>query len=214
MNPSDFKFTLYDIISYTFCGAISLILFRVVIEIKDIILPDSDFSKYLLKLISLDDVISFIVVSYFIGKIISALSSIIFEKIILGQLFKKFYKLDKVDSHISGKLFETFRKKFIKLYQSDYSEKHWRLITTYVEENRSAAYSTAFTFLSYYGMSRNFMLIFLVTLLFLINTHLFIAAFAFVLFLVEIYEYHRFRKYFHQQIIFAFLTDKEISNHI
>lgn len=213
MNPSDFKFTLYDIVSYTFCGAISLILFQFVVEIRGISFPETDFTKYIFTLISLESVVSFIIVSYFLGKIISAISSLVVEKIFLGWMIKKFYNADKIDGHILGNLSGFFNERFAKLYNNaKYNEKNWRLIITFVEENRPASYSTAFIFLSYYGMSRNLMLIFLVTSIFLMSTHFFLSLVFLIVFFIEIYEYFRFRKYYNKQIIFAFLNNKEGDN--
>ncbi len=213
MNPGNFKFTLYDIVSYTFCGAIALVLFYIAIKLDAITLPDTEFTKYLLKLISLESVISFIVVAYFLGKIISAISSLLIEKIVLGLIFNKLYKPDKIDKYISGDLNSFFNEKFSKLYNnSTYSEDKWRLITTYVEENRPASYATAFIFLSYYGMARNLMLIFLIISILSSGSNFTIGSISLLLFLVETYEYLRFKKHFHQRIIYAFLNNNEKAN--
>ena len=210
MNASDFKFTLYDVISYTFCGAISLILFHVVLVFNAITLPDTEFSEFILKLVSLDNAFFFIVVSYFVGKIISALSSIIFEKLILKGILKKFDKLRNISTHISGKLYDFFNQRYSQIFnEAAYNVNDWKILTAYVEENRPASYVTAFTYLAYYGMSRNLMLIFLATSVVLLGSDLILGIIAFIIFLIETYEYSRFLKYFHEQIIYAFLNNKE-----
>jgi hypothetical protein len=111
---------------------------------------------------------------------------------------------------------ENFKTHYEQTFNLPFSEKDIRLCITYVESKMPAVYSTAFVFLSFYGMARNLCLLFL----FWIPVQFFIGygqisrtaniycSISIILFLIFLYEYIRFQRYFVQEIIYGFMSNK------
>jgi hypothetical protein len=147
------------------------------------------------------------------------LSSLVFEKWTLHKfkLFRENWDLQKIldnDNYI--RLSEKYEKVF-KL-KANKDEKCFRKCLVYVEAKQTSVYSTAFVFLSFYGMARSIALIMLV---FAIWETIFIGIYskkcegliygglALLAFAGFMRQYLRFQRYFRQHILSGFLLPEK-----
>jgi hypothetical protein len=151
------------------------------------------------------------ILAYLIGHLLSTVSSLIIEGMILKiPLFKKF----KDDKEILGpKMHGIFSEKFQKTFGFDSDPAQFGVCICHVESKQPAIYSTALIFLSFYGMARNLTLIFILYSIWeLLNWLGFKNSQSFGYFLVSLtlgviafYHYLRFLKYFKQRILTGFV---------
>lgn len=210
MRVSDIKATFYDLVSYLFSG----LLFLLTIYIAFLHQTNSNLSLTLINKASATQILFILFGSYIIGHFIATLSSLLIER----WIFKKSIEKNLTPSTIlSDQLHDLFIEKYTNLFKSDFNNKDFRLIICYVESNQPSIYSTAFVFLSIYGMCRNYAVIFLLSaiaeMIIFINKCNFIVLAYVLLYIVAsgvfLLGYHRFIKYFKQEIINGFLLPKE-----
>ncbi len=205
------KTTLYDIIGYILPGGLFLLLLLIGHAQYDC---DSQVLKSVwanIEMVKWPQIIVICFVLYIAGHIISSLSSL------LESWTSKSPNYEKL---LGSELFNRYKSKLEELYKCKPDSKSFRLCVCYVESKQSAVYSTAFTFLSFYGMSRNTSLLlalFAVWEMFILTcvimtkgwSMLFSAVLGFVsaliLTVLTYYTYKRFRRYFYQYIICGFL---------
>ena len=217
MKDLDFKATLYDILGYIIPGIITIFLswnlYLNLIGENDLIKSiNNSYSKN-------NNIITMLIISiagYYIGHLISTLSSIFIEKYIVYNKWIKYFSvrlsIKKIlSSKMEEKVVNTFNEKYGSIYEDS---KDFRTIICFVEKNYQNIYSTAFVFLSFYGMARNVSFIFLnFSIAELIIAVVLKQRFSFeysLLFifvsLVFFYEYLKYLKYFKQHILNGFIA--------
>lgn len=212
MKISDIKATVYDFFAYILPGLIFVFLgyiqYRHFQNYWDINENINIFCSFL----DFKGSLMLLLLSYLLGHLLSSLSSLVVEK----NIFLKINFLSKGlqdKNQISSKLFKCFSDKYIKVFNKDYESKDIRSVICYVESKQPAVYSTAFVFLSFYGMARSiafsFSLFFISEMVNLLVKYsiwgLFYTGGALVVSLIFYYEYNRFFRYFRQEILSGFL---------
>lgn len=144
--------TIYDIFGYLVPGFLLISLCRIapLTHIKDI--PQA-FSQPT----TIINIFGFLVVSYVLGHAVNACSKIIYEK----WLFAKDFQYAKnwrarVTNETRLENLEARSQTIFKMSLSELSNKELRIRC---EEKLPQAYSTGFTYLSFYGMSRSLSLL-------------------------------------------------------
>jgi hypothetical protein len=126
------------------------------------------------------------------------------------------YISDKVElsNLLSQGIYSKLKEKFKNEFKNEFSEKDIRLLICSVEENSPLVYSTAFIFLSFYGMARNLAMVCIIMLVFehllIIKTHEY-PLYSIVYLIIGIiffFHYIRFRKYFLCHIASGYLLNK------
>lgn len=213
MKELDIKATIYDIFGYLIPGLLVLGIF---------------YSSYLnsVSKFNLNAIITFIntltakgftilfFISYFLGHALSTLSSFIVEKKIV---FKYFYKFIYANGILSNGLYNNLITKYQRVFNNNYSDKDFRLIICFVESKQPAIYSTAFVFLSFYGMARSLGFVLSIGLLwelynFLILSHkdsIWFGIVYLVLGIVFYLQYYKFIRYYREQIFMGFILNDE-----
>lgn len=158
MERFGIKATLYDLFGYVLPGALSVAIVArawVIIfssqECGNILRMAGKMNPYTL--------MGLLGLSYVMGHFVSALSSRIIEKGLCkwSDKLASQTRLTTVLQPLYGKLEDSYRKHF----ETDLDDRSMGIITTVVEEEMPRAYSTAFVFLSIYGMARSLSLVFL-----------------------------------------------------
>jgi len=206
MNNLTIKTTIYDIFGYLMPGLLFICLVYIsYLHSKGI----TDICPIIMQQVKDIDIKLFIIIfllSYIIGHATSTLSSLVVENLILLKL-----KIAKLDSNnvLPFDLREIFKNKFKILFNVNYDDKKFRAVICYVESTQPSLYSTAFIFLSFYGMARNIAFVFTINFIIelinlsVVNTFPFIATY--ILFSIAFYhEYYRFFIYFKEHILFSF----------
>ena len=158
-------------------------------------------------------------VAYLVGHFISTLSSLVFEKWTLHEykLFSEYWELEKI---LDNNTYIQLSKKYEKVFKikANKDEKFFRKCLVYVEAKQPAIYSTAFVFMSFYGMARS---IALIALGFAVWTTVYIGIYskqcigmvygilALIVFAVFMQHYLRFQRYFRQHILSGFLLPEK-----
>jgi hypothetical protein len=211
MKGLDIKATIYDIFGYLIPGTLLIVIVYYSYKHTLGINPNNDLEIYL-KGLDTKSLIFFIFISYCIGHTISALSSLVVEKLIVFKAKKISSNLD-VQTLLSSSLYSRLCIKFKELYNTDFTNKDFRLLICFNESKQPNIYSTAFTFLAFYGMARSLVFISSIGLIWeLYNSFLgnFRSSLLFVftyLFFVSVfyYQYYRFLRYYREQICMGFL---------
>jgi len=216
MNTSGIKISIYDFFSYFISGVMFIIciILSIYFTNNNLKIPFREIlGDELLLIIPNWYLIIFVVITtYVFGIIISTLSSIIIENLIMKIPFLK--NINSMNNIISEKLFILVCKKAKKDFDIDFSEKYLRLIITYIEKHSINAYNTALVFLTIYGMNRNLCIIFfpigIITLIInIIQQDNVLFAFVLIgLSVLTFIGYIRFMKYFISQILSAYLTNE------
>lgn len=202
MKISEIKATFYDLISYLFSG----LLFLLILFITSFHFKNSAIDWSMIKEMGGTIITLVLFVCYIIGHFLSTLSSLIIEKWLLANKIKSLIP-------VRDQLYGRFLEKYKDLFRCNYDNNDFRLVICYVESLQPNVYSTAFIFLSVYGMCRNFSLVFLSfsiieIALSMLNRNSFLLGFAALYCLVGLiflYGYFRFFKYFKQDIINGFI---------
>lgn len=196
----DLRATIYDIFGYLMPGMLLLyyIIFKFVdrktiAEIKGIGIN-----------IELEKIVIFLVLSYFFGHAISIMAEFLIEKNLYYKL--RFNPEKTLPIHV----YDSFKKKFKEIFGCDLSrkleEKDMRYLVAYIEKNEENIYSTAFVFLTFYGLGRNLVLIsFIVLVTSCCNVYLLlISAIAITVFFLQ---FIIFRNYFEHHIFSGFIIE-------
>lgn len=202
LKVSDVKATFYDLVSYLFSGLLFLFMLLVFLShfMEGINLSLGNATTVALALIA----------SYLLGHALATVSSLAIEKWLLAGKIKKNLN---TQSLLGESLIDSFKDKYRTSFKCQYQEKDFRILICFVEAYQPNIYSTAFVFLSIYGMCRNVAFIFLLfavlesTLLFQQPTALIfcIIIIYMILFGVFLAGYFRFMKYFRHEILCGFL---------
>ena len=215
METIGIKTTIYDFFSYFIPGVIlnNCIILAIYFTSYSFDIPFIEiFGEELLsRMPNWFLILTVILVTYVIGIILSTLSSIVIEKIIVKKIkfLKKYITINNI---VSEDLYNLFQIKIKKDYDIDFNDKHMRLIISFVEKYSANAYNTAFVFLTIYGMNRNLSLIFfsvgITTLILNIIQHnnIFFAIVLIILSVLTFIGYIRFFRYFISQILSAYLN--------
>lgn len=212
MSFKDLKTTIYDYFGYFLPGlTVMVLLYASLLHsmgVNNIFQEISTIQK------ELNAIETFFLtfICYFLGHGLSAISSFIIEK----NIFQKITLLStrvSIDNFLSTEKKRAFYEKYEKVFSIKYDEKDFRTIICYVEDNKQAVYSTAFVFLSIYGMARSIALVMNIAFLWeLLNVLVFRVQYSlsyalcyFVMTIAFYYQYYRFFKYFKNHIISGFL---------
>ena len=212
------KNTIYDILGYILPGAL-LVLLVVFGWAQCHGNLSSDYSNMLnsfwgkIKELGWGQKVLIIGLFYLLGHLVSSVSSLF-----IGDWIVDDEKL------LDRNLFTQYENKLEKDYHCAPNHKTFRLCVCHVEAKQPEVYSTAFAFLSFYGMARNtcFLLlgftiweVYILTAAFLYGQQDAIyfptklAGTAFVALIVVFYTYYRFLKYYRQHIIYGFLLKEK-----
>lgn len=202
LKISEIKATFYDLISYFLSG----LLFLLILFITSFHYKNSNIDWTMIKEMGGTIITLILFVCYIIGHLLSTLSSLIIEKWLLANKIKSLIP-------VRNQLYGIFLEKYNELFKCNFNNNDFRLVICYVESLQPNVYSTAFIFLSVYGMCRNFSLIFLSfsiieVALSMLNKNgslLEFAALYCLVGLIFLYGYFRFFKYFKQEIINGFI---------
>ncbi|KNY27682.1 hypothetical protein [Pseudobacteroides cellulosolvens] len=216
MKISDIKATLYDIFGYLIPGILFIFFSYVSFNHFKGTFDNTKILKNVYSYMEIKNIIVISVFAYFIGHVLSTLSSLIVEK----SIFLKFSFLSrglKSKSQFSNNMFENFKRKYSEVFNLQYDDRDFRSVICYVESREPLIYSTAFVFLSFYGMAR--CIAFILSSFFICELIITFKYFSFaelyycigilLLALVFYYEYYRFFRYFKQEIIMGFVLPKQ-----
>ena len=189
MDKLGIKATIYDILGYITPGLLLIIIVYMFIYNLDLSWIIS------LKFISFSTpfYILILIISYVSGHIISSLSSYIFENCLVKKLTNIFIKRD-------NKLLD---EKCIVLVGKEYEKCDKQLITSYCQIKYPSIYDTSFAFLTFYGLSRNISIVFIILDMFVIDKYGFFTIqniVVFLLLILLIRNYYRFKKYYNEKI--------------
>jgi len=208
---TEIKTTIYDIFGYLVPGYLCLSLLFIAYN-QSVHNNDAfgEMYRYVADL-NLNIILLLTVGAYVIGHILSALSSLLIERGITKII--KFNIFLNEENLLGKSLFTLYENKFESTFHCKPDENVFRLIVCFVESKQPSVYSTAFVFLSFYGMARNFTLVFSIFSGWeLLNAIALRSSTAFLYFVISIilttilyYQYIRFFKYFKKQILCAFL---------
>jgi hypothetical protein len=224
MDKLGIKTTFYDIFGYLIPGIISLTM----LAISYCQLFSYDFKRVFAHIssISFPVAVLLLIFAYCAGHLISSLSSYIVERKLLQFYFKipTIRLLPKIEiirpnstfPFLTAQTASLLDTKCKTIFGSNIKDIEFRLCITHVESNAPEIYSTAFVFLSFYGMARNMALLFIIWAMFEIlcykvtASHLAasLSGISLVFSIIFSYEYIRFYKYFIQEIIGGFITSK------
>ncbi|MDY4574719.1 MAG: hypothetical protein SPD90_06645 [Intestinibacter sp.] len=213
MDKLGIKATLYDFFGYLVPGLVLILYLYIFYRNID---KELNFWVILQNLTSYYKTIYallVVLVGYCLGHIVSSASSFIMEKRIVEKI--KFFK-SKLDlkALISSDLYSVFEEKYRNCFKVNYDCKDIRTLICYVEKNNHEIYSTAFVFLSIYGMARSLSIISFIFAILEVGCFFYIksklvfmyALCGFGLGVVFFYEYFRFKKYFLTEILNGILV--------
>lgn len=215
MRINDFKGTLYDLLGYFAPGLISIIMVYITylrIQNSQNIIYDI---KFTFDKISGFEVFVLILLAYVMGHVVATISSILIERILMNKIdyFNKKINSEKI---IGKDHYELLCKKYKTEFNLQYSDCNIRKVICYIQEKHNSIYETSMVFLSFYGMARNFALLFGVLfiveiVLFILTTlgNIYIILINLLLFSIFLYEYFRFRKYFIDTILSGFIVSEK-----
>ena len=162
-NGLSFRTTIYDIFGYLMPGFLLISLCRIISQIHSgatfpmLTLPSNVIGAF-----------EHLVLSYVLGHAVNALSKIVYEKGLFAKQFQNAKNWQaRVTDETRRKNLETRTKTLFNLSLSELSDKELRIRC---EEKLPQAYSTGFTYLSFYGMSRSLALLCLPLLPILVYT--------------------------------------------
>jgi hypothetical protein len=160
-----------------------------------------------------------IFVLYVTGHIVSTLSSLVIEKLAIMKLgWGKNAIL--VKGAISTEFYGTFTQKFEERFHFKFDDDEFRACIAFVQTNRPSVYTTAFVFLTFYGMARNILLSVIIVLPWeIINGIVSFSGFqmGYIGILlaggtVFCLEYVKFIQCFKKEIVSGFMVEKEKEN--
>lgn len=211
MKGLDIKATIYDIFGYLLPGLLVIIIIIFSFQHSYGLFEISDMIDLVKSLGGIEFTFVFFL-AYILGHCLSSLSSIILEK---NFIFKLKYLSDLIN--VNHLLSETLRIRLMDKYRevtnSELTDKDFRFLITYVESKQPAIYSTAFVYLSFYGMARTIALVFSIGFIWEIINILILgykgsiifSILYLTLFFLFIYHYFRFLRYFREQIVMGFI---------
>ncbi len=219
MKISEIKTTLYDIFAYLFPGALIILLTYITFQHFKKVFDITIIVRNCCSLLDFKTTIGLSIIAYFVGHVTSTVSSFIVEKNIFCKIPVLSKKIEENILFSSG-MFEIFKKKYLDTFDLEYQSKDFRSVICYVESKEPAIYSTAFVFLSFYGMSRCIafsLSIFVIFELIAFIKHMNIIDLYYcigllLLSLVFYYEYFRFFRYYKQEIMMGFVLPKTKDN--
>lgn len=203
-------FSLYDVFSYVAPGFIFLgvLVFRNILGFGSIVI------RFYHELEFLPFLIVTIICCYLLGHLLSIISAATIE----NRICKKLKWCDgkfSLETVLGHQLEEQLKNKFKEITHADYMPKcNLRYIICYIQENSPSVYSTAFVFLTFYGMARSMVLVCLCEAFFQLISIIVsdctcskLLTFLFELFVSYLFfvGYVKFRTYFHSQIYHGFL---------
>lgn len=177
--------------------------------------------------------IIFIFVNYTLGLLVSTLSSIFIEKLLITCLMtqlmvllnkwrllrrckylKSRIKYFRIRDIIPKNTYNVFTQLFEKEFNFTFDKNYIRLITSIVESKAVNSYSTAFVFLTIYGTCRNICFVFFSTAIAVIvmninqlqYTHFLFGLIMILFFLISLQGYIRFYEYHISHIISAYIN--------
>lgn len=210
MSLNNFKGTLYDLLGYFASGLFSILaIFITFIRINK---PNFIFESIkIIENISGFVLFVLIVASYIFGHVIASTSSLLLEKCLIKTI-KKLNDRITLENILDNVHYDLLCNKYQIIFGAQYDDKNFRKIICFVQAKQQTIYGTALIFLSFYGMARNFALVFY--LLSIIEFYMFIISignwyllFSYILlFAIFLYEYIRFVQYFKDTIVSGFLV--------
>lgn len=214
MKIEDIKGTLYDFFGYFSPGILLITLGSVALLHSKGVEDYYSFFKNNIEKVTTIEIFVVIFLAYILGHATAGISSFIIEK----NIIKRIKRIDGslcVNKILSVELYNVFEQKFQQTFNISYKENMFRTVICYVQAKQTEIYQTAFVFLSFYGMARNFTLIFASTFLWETYNALFLKvtglgmyiALYFILMVTFGHEYYRFLKYFKNQIANGFLLE-------
>lgn len=207
----EIKTTFYDLIGYLFPGYIGLFVVYFVMHFHGDFVICFKAALNLIESFKVDELIFLTIIAYVLGHIISSTSNLLFEVIIC-----KIFKVDglfKPEKILGADGFSKFKNKFVEVYELQFTDKLYFIIVGFVESRQKEVYSTAFIFLSIYGMARCFALLFLAFSIWLLFYPVYIEALIFfTAALILFYEYLRFTRYYWEEILSGFLLPEKKSD--
>lgn len=209
MMKYDFKTTLYDLFGYVLPGVFLIIILWRVCILTEGYTSYSDIHQIIAEA-KVYTVLCFLALSYIAGHFIGSLSSWILEKGICQSIarFKRQFKVETLLPNFHAIIVKEFASQF----SVDFDDSSIPIMITLVEERMPRAYSTAFIFLSMYGMARNFSLLFFIAfcieIILAINGNgvYAIALLYLIPSSVLFFRYIKFRKHFIEKICYSYLT--------
>ena len=154
MKNFDIKITLYDFFGYILPGFAIICFSFIAIEHSNGNSNAISQFFYVLKSQSITIILFITWFAYWIGHAFSSISSYLLGKLLIENV-KFFTEKVSIKSILSDQLYLKFQSKFEEEFGSHYTEKDYRYIVCYVESSHPAVYSTAFVFLTFYGMARS-----------------------------------------------------------
>jgi len=213
MESIGIKTSIYDLLSYFISGVVfnNCIILAVYFTRYELTIPFKEiYGEELLSLIpNWFSILTLILITYVFGIILSTLSSIIIEKMLMKVPFLK--KCIVMENIISKDLYNLICKKTKNDFDIDFNE-NIRLLITFVEKYSANSYNTAFVFLTLYGMNRNFCMIFFpIGVIILIiniiqNSNVLFAMILIIFSILTFIGYIRFYRYFISQISSAYIS--------
>lgn len=213
------KTTIYDIVGYLMPGLLSIsciyAFYRQAAEKVGLI----DAFAGGLSGINVYSCAALVGVGYLVGHFVSALSSLVLEKWMLHK-FKVFGKNWEVRKILDNDTYIQLSKKYKEVFKLEANKdaKLFRNCLVYVEARQPSVYSTAFVFLSFYGMARGIAFIAIAIAIWatlyvgLYNKQYVGVAYgvlALLAFAGFMRQYLRFKRYFIQHILSGFLLPEE-----
>lgn len=210
MNINNLKGTLYDFLGYFAPGLIGIICGTIMVLRINNVFNNYRTLEKIIEDISALEIFILVIMTYIFGHAVSSASSWIIEK----RLMEKSDKLKKfvdVKEILDEEHYAIFCMKYKKVFGTQYAQKSIRKIICYVQSKQPSVYETALIFLSFYGMARN--LSFVCWLFFLVETYFLIFGQGYfylwfilgILFVIFVFEYVRFRKYYLDTVFSGFL---------
>jgi hypothetical protein len=208
MKSYNIQTTIYDIFGYLIPGIIILFFSNIIycqVALGKLVYP---------RIINLNAtiVILIIVGGYILGHALSVLSSLVIEPLITRRIQFTAIRLS-LENILSENMTNFFNKKFNTIFGFDFHPMDFRAVICYVETHKPVVYTTAFVFLSFYGMCRTlaftFSIIFLtelaVWLIFSQKYSLIVALICLILSFLFYCGYFKFYRYFKVQISSGFV---------
>ncbi len=211
MTMNDFKGTIYDLLGYFAPGLVATgglaVTFQRIHNPQNVIGSFRDSIEG----ISSFEIFLMIIVSYIFGHAIASLSSMIIEKVMMEKI-RSLKKVLSSDNILDNEHYNLLCSKYLEEFGTKYSDNNLRKVICFVQARQNSIYDTVLVFLSFYGMARNFSLIFGVLAIIEIWLcffnpvgNIFCLVIYALMFIIFLYEYIRFRKYFVDTILSAFL---------
>lgn len=213
MKGIEIKATLYDIFGYLLPGYIFIVSSAFIWTQID---GATNMNESIEVINNITKNYGFLLIgfSYYLGHVISTATKYVIHKKIVknNKMLADYIDLKSIFRH---EIIKSFNDKYMSLFGVRYDDKDFSILVSHLEKNNASLYSTAFVFLSIYGMARTIsgiMLLFTVIelALMLIIQQWYLVIYVLIgltTFICFFYEYMKFLKYFRSKIYEGFILD-------